>query len=84
MPITQALLWLLQNKKKYTNVDRFEFFGLFFFFHTESLDSNTQVLQRGKIPNKHHKEGEKKKKKKFDEHFPIFTLLAGFVNLFTL
>lgn len=80
MSITQALLWLLQNKKKYTNVDKFEFFGLFF-FHTESLDSNTQVLQRGKIPNKHHKG---KKKKKFDEHFPIFTLLAGFVNLFTL
>lgn len=26
----------------------------------------------------------RKKKKKFDEHFPIFTLLAGFVNLFTL
>lgn len=36
---------------------------LAFFFHTESLDSNTQVLQGGKISNKHHKEKIKIKKR---------------------
>ncbi len=67
---------LLQNKKK--NIDRFVFLALFFFY-TESLDSNTQVLQGGKIPI-----NITKKKKKFHKHFPIFTLLSGFINLFAL
>lgn len=46
MPITQALLWLLQNKKKYTNVDKFEFFGLFFFSYRKPGFKYTSATKR--------------------------------------